>query len=51
MKKTVIVLLYDIETGMYYTRQEFEEKFSSMTVGEKIARFYSCVKTVIKEEK
>lgn len=49
MKKIIIVLLYDIETGMYYTRKEFEEKFSSMPMEEKIARFYSCVKTVIKE--
>lgn len=49
MKKKIVVLYYDIETGMYYTREEFEKKFSSMSMGEKIARFYSCIKT-IKEE-
>ncbi len=40
----VIVLLYDIETGVYYTREQFEEKFSSMSTQEKTARFYPCVK-------
>jgi len=42
--KKVIVLLYDIETGVYYTREQFEEKFSSMSAQEKTARFYPCVK-------
>lgn len=48
--KKIVVLLYDIEQGVYYTREQFEEKFSSMSLSEKIARFYSCVKTVNKEE-
>ena len=49
MKKIIIIVYYDIEEGKYYSRKEFEEKFSSMPMEEKIARFYSCVKTVIKE--
>lgn len=44
MKKMIIVY-YDIETGVYYTREDFEAKFASMSAQEKTARFYPCVKT------
>lgn len=44
--KKVIIMYYDIEEGKFYTCKEFEEKFSSMPMEEKIARFYSCVKTI-----
>lgn len=43
--KKVLVMYYDVESGVYYTREDFEAKFASMSSEEKTARFYPCVKT------
>lgn len=39
-----IVIYYDMENGVYYTKKDYEEKFADLESWEKVMRFMPCVK-------
>lgn len=38
------IVYYDLETGLFYTKEEFEHKFANLTEWEITMRFMPCIR-------